>query len=390
MNRDKNDCGATVQKLSGDIDSDVVTNWIASDQGEKAIKADVETKWSLSRDYTDEGFDRGYVYREIETAITCQSHQDKVKRKIGRIRRWVAAAVLLPLVAASVLWLLRDNSFGEVEVIARVVDNVTLTLPDGSEVILDQSTLNGRIAEQDGVTIVHRDGSLIHETTTAPTAATAEIHWGRVDIPRGTQFDLVLEDGTHVWLNAGSRLRFPIAFAGEERRVYLDGEAYFDVTANPQRPFIVETSVQSLRVLGTEFNIQAYEDEDIYTTLIDGRVLLKTAADDREVVLEPGQQAVLLSGSEGFAVAQVNTAEVLAWRNNEFAFDGVSLDKVFTKLQRWYDFEYVFVDPEVAGRTLSGSMPVCEDLNSVLEMIELAGVASVELEGKVVYIEKNR
>lgn len=390
MNKDKNDCGATAQKLSGDIDSDVVTNWIASDQGEKAIKADVETKWSLPCDYTGEGFDREYVYREIETAITRQSHKDKVERKIGRIRRWVAAAVLLPLVVVSVVWLLRDNSFGEVEVIARVVDNVTLTLPDGSEVILNQSTLNGRIAEQDGVTIVHRDGSLIHETTTAPTAATAEIHWVRVDIPRGTQFDLVLEDGTHVWLNAGSRLRFPIAFGGEERRVYLDGEAYFDVTANPQRPFIVETSGQSLRVLGTEFNIQAYEDEDTYTTLIDGRVLLKTAADDREVVLEPGQQAVLLAGSEGVAVAQVNTAEVLAWRNNEFAFDGVSLDKVFTKLQRWYDFEYVFVDPEVAGRTLSGSMPVCEDLNSVLEMIELAGVASVELEGNVVYIKKNR
>ena len=311
----------------------------------------------------------------------------QARRKAGwkpalRYRAWkIAAAVAVPLMLGIGGWLYLGDRIADSgkNQIARLTNETKLLLPDGSEIILDASTDDTRLAEHGDIALLRRDGRLIHEKQQSGSAVHAGVEWGTVVVPKGNQFDLVLADGTHVWLNADSRLRYPIAFTGEERRVYLEGEGYFDVTEDAAAPFIVEAAQQTLTVLGTEFNVCAYAEENItYTTLVAGSVVLKSKAGGSGAILEPGQQASLVSGADNYSVNRVETDEIMAWRNNEFVFEGLSLENVFMKLSRWYDFEYHFEDPRAAALTMRGSVPIYDDISQIFRLIERSGAARIE------------
>lgn len=368
-----------------DSELEMLLQWLSSAEGKAEYQQELQNRWE---EYdTDRTLDYDSILRKIHRRKNAAPRKPKgrtLRRRFGRI-----AAVALPLLAAGSLWLYLDRTDGnDGGTMARVANEVTLILPDGSEIVMDRATENSLIAEQGSVSLIRENGRLIHENHADGSAADMEFRWGAIEVPRGAQFDMMLEDGTQVWLNAGSRIRFPLAFHGEERRVYLEGEAYFKVRENSVMPFVVETSRQDVTVLGTEFNIYSYADEQTaYTTLVSGSVRL-TTAQGGETVLSPGQQARLEGEEAGFTVENVDVRKIIAWRNGEFVFEGISLDNVFERLKRWYNFEYEFEDAAVAGLTMRGSVPVYDDMGAVLDMIEASGVARIVLSGNKIIIKK--
>lgn len=210
--------------------------------------------------------------------------------------------------------------------------------------------------------------------TQAPKREEVLEEYNTLVTPRGSEYSLTLADGTQVWLNAASRLRFFTSDRGRERRVWLEGEAYFEVAHDARRPFIVESGGQSIRVLGTRFNINSYEgDRAIYTTLVEGSVAIAPLTGGDAVTLEPGQQAEYSRRNGGaIAVKAVDTSLATAWMNGTFIFAHASVTEIMENLSRWYSFEFE-VSPLLDGLRFSGQFPRCENLDKILSIIASTG-----------------
>lgn len=206
--------------------------------------------------------------------------------------------------------------------------------------------------------------------------------------PRGGEFEITLEDGTKVWLNAESQLSYPDTFRSDERRVILKGEAYFQVAHNEEKPFYVESDGQLVRVYGTEFNIRSYEeDAAVYTTLISGSVALQVAGNlNAELFLTPGRQAVFDKKEASAFVRSVNTEVVIGWRKGLFVFEEQNLGQIMATLARWYNFDYEFADNVLSETVFMGSVPRYGDFNEVLEILEKSGGLKFRLENHTVII----
>lgn len=206
--------------------------------------------------------------------------------------------------------------------------------------------------------------------------------------PRGGEFEITLEDGTKVWLNAESQLSYPDTFRSDERRVILKGEAYFRVAHNEEKPFYVESDGQLVRVYGTEFNIRTYEeDAAVYTTLISGSVALQAAGKlNAELFLTPGRQAVFDKKEASAFVRTVDTEVVTGWRRGLFVFEEQNLGQIMAALARWYNFDYEFTDNVLSETVFMGSVPRYGDFNEVLEILEKSGGVKFRMNGKTVTV----
>jgi ferric-dicitrate binding protein FerR (iron transport regulator) len=199
----------------------------------------------------------------------------------------------------------------------------------------------------------------------------------------------VLPDGTKVWLNAASSIRYPTAFTGNERNVEITGEAYFEVAHNKDKPFHVKSNKQVVEVLGTHFNIMAYDDEPaVKTTLLAGKVRVtatqpQTTNYKQQTILQPGEQAVV---SDKIKVAPVKTAAAVAWKNGEFMFRNEPLENIMRSVARWYDVEIVY-KANVAHKEVWGSITRYGNVADVLEMIALTGVAHFKVEGRTIIVQ---
>lgn len=273
---------------------------------------------------------------------TGKDREQASKPRIRSLRRyWAAAAVILLLSTGAYIWTIRQNNTGTPETTAAITpgkSGAILTLADGSRVAVD-SLGNGVIATQNGAQVLLQNGQLSYNATS--TAGTG-IQYNTMTTPNGRQFSVRLPDGTNVWLNAASSIRYPTVFNGSERKVEITGEAYFDVIKNAQQPFrVIVNGKAEIAVLGTQFNVNAYEDvRSVNTTLIAGSVGVKeTTGKNNYVVLEPGQQAEL---STGIKVTTADVDKVMAWKNNLFNFEGISLQDAMHQLERWYDIDVVY------------------------------------------------
>jgi len=303
-------------------------------------------------------------------------------RRISFIQRWgwVAASVIV-LAAASFFWLNNRNKPASshtspaVATIAPGRNGAILTLADGSQMVLD-SLGNGVIASQKGAKLLMKDGRLAYDPSGEITGA---MTYNTMTTPRGRQFRLTLPDGTLVWLNAASAIRFPTAFSEKARSVSVTGEAYFEVTTNPARPFVVKVDdKEEIKVLGTSFNVNAYgEEENITTTLVDGSVRVETSLrktrDPAAVTLKPGQQALLQSKGQTSIVRQADIDQVLAWKNGLFNFDNASLQQIMRQLERWYNIEVVY-DNGVPQVALMGEITRGVPLDDLLAALKKLGV----------------
>ncbi len=196
-----------------------------------------------------------------------------------------------------------------------------------------------------------------------------------LDVPRGGEFKVQLEDGTEVWLNSASRLYYPAKFSDSARRVHIEGEAYLCVTTDSLRPFYVESGNQLIRVYGTSFNVRSYpEDQEICTTLEKGKVSISRAdLSGGELMLTPGHQAVFTTTDSQVRVREVDTEVVTSWRNGRFVFENQSLLSIMQDLSRWYDFEYEFADASLQDEEFMGSIPRYSDFNTAISILEKCG-----------------
>ena len=204
-------------------------------------------------------------------------------------------------------------------------------------------------------------------------------------IPVGGLYELELSDGTRVWLNSVSQLRYPVQFAGKERKVYLSGEAYFDVKTDSLRPFVVESGGMNVRVYGTEFNVTAYRDEKLRTTLVQGKVGIKVDG-EKELLLRPGQMAEYDAQTKHLEVQEVNTYLYTAWIEGTFAFKDETIEEIMGRLSRWYDLNVFYANEEVKKQLYDGIIPQVKDFEDVLRMIEGTATIHFEIKGNTVIV----
>lgn len=307
---------------------------------------------------------------------------------------------LLPYAAAAVLMLLAftglffykerlsarnvQQGSGEIMGIRPGGNYATLSLDDGSLITLD-SIENDWVIRQAGIVARKTtNGQLIYELKSQATDH-QEVSYNTISTPNGGQYRVILSDGTTVWLNATSSLRYPTRFTGESRSVVLTGEAYFEVAPDKNMPFVVECEKQTVRVLGTHFNINAYPDEQsVNTTLLEGRVKVISKDGEKNVELKPGEQASLENGK--VKVKNVDTEQVTDWTNGDFIFAGDDIKSVMRKIARWYDVEIAYEKGYHPDTRFNGQVSRSKSISDVLQVLELTGAVNFRIEGRKITV----
>ncbi|GEP98905.1 FecR family protein [Chitinophaga cymbidii] len=296
-------------------------------------------------------------------------------RRVHSLRRWgwAAASVVLLLTAGAYFLASRESAPPQTArntIIAPGRQGAILTLADGSEVLLD-SLKNGIIAQQNGTRVVLQNGQLAYDRS---GESSGQIAYNTMKTPRGRQFSVMLPDGTLVWLNAASSIRYPTVFNGKNRTVEVTGEAYFEVTANASQPFIVQVKDRmSVEVLGTHFNVNSYEDKEVIrTTLLQGSVNVNATTGSR-LLLKPSQQALLRQNGVLDLDPHPDIDQVMAWKNGIFYFVDAELPEIMEQLARWYDVE-VRYELGVKTQYFSGKMQRNIQLSEALFVLRMSGV----------------
>jgi Fe2+-dicitrate sensor, membrane component len=354
-----------------------------------AEKAMLESWYIKQADSNDVPLDEYTMQQNLRQMTARLPVQKSSPALLHRLWPKVAAAAIV-LLTGSAIWFLTKRPVTEKPVLAATTapqmvspgkDGAILTLADGRQIILD-STGDKIIANQNGARVLLEDGRLVYKSLTAGNRQNdrSAISYNTVATPRGRQFQLVLPDGTKVWLNAASSIHYPTAFTGSERRVEITGEAYFEVAHDKSKPFHVRSNKQEVEVLGTHFNIMAYDDEPaIKTTLLEGKVKVHS---NTNVILEPGEQAIV---NGKIKVALVNTEAAVAWKNGEFMFRNEPLENIMRSIARWYDAEIIY-KTDVSKKAVWGTVTKYSNVSDVLNMITLTGVAHFRVEGKKIIV----
>jgi transmembrane sensor len=258
-----------------------------------------------------------------------------------------------------------------------------LTLADGSTIVLD-SARNGILAKQDNADIHKTKNGAIYYQAGGAKDNTQHQLTNTITTPRGGQYQLTLPDGTNVWLNASSSLTFPVAFTQTERKVQLEGEAYFEVAKDKTKPFLVITRNSEVKVLGTHFNIMTYPDEaSTKTTLLEGSVNIRNNISS--ITLKPGQQAELSDKAGHIKISQANTEEAVAWRSGYFMFNNEDIKSVMRKISRWYDVDVIYAC-DTSGKDFGGTVSRFKNVSDVLRMLELTGTVHFKVDGRRIIV----
>lgn len=218
--------------------------------------------------------------------------------------------------------------------------------------------------------------------------ANGKMEYNTIRVPRGGMYNLTLADGTTIWMNSDSELKFPVRFAGEKREVFLEGEAFFEVAPDRLHPFVVKTNDIRVEVLGTSFNIKAYRDEaEVEATLFTGTVCVAPLEDTvRQVVLAVGEQACWHPQAGELSVSEVDLERVMAWRNGVFMFNREELKVVMHQIERWYGVRCIYDVARESDYVFNGYFSKDEVLDSILEAFTIAGGPEFEIDGNVVYV----
>jgi transmembrane sensor len=334
--------------------------------------------------------------------------EDELKRRIyQKVRRsmagyartvimnlkWKVAAVFLIIGLGSLPFYFLNKEAGQMPLsapTAKKIDHVIepggnkamLTLADGSVVLLDTAD-NGDLVNDQNIKIIKLDdGQLVYSVGKNNKAADS---YNLLSTPRGGQYNVLLADGTRVWLNSASTLRFPLAFNGSQRQVELKGEAYFEVAKNNTQPFLVRINDVTVRVLGTHFNVMAYEDEPVLqATLVEGSVSIHNSSGI--ALLKPGQQAEIKHQGDISIRKNVNVNDVISWKNGMFSFEGVTIETIMRQLARWYDID-IKIEADINDH-FTGEISKSVGIEKVFRMLQLTGAVSFIIKDNKVIVRK--
>ena len=307
------------------------------------------------------------------------------ERKKFSWKYWGMVASLLGIVLLGTWVFMEKNEKKSPVVVMRGVEPggvfAELVLPDGKIVELNKDSNNLFLGES-GKVLRNENGVLF---LTQDSVQLQKVGYSEIRTPRGGEYQVVLPDNSIVWLNADSKLRFPLTFSGKERRVFASGELYFQVAKDSLSPFRIEVEgLYEVEVLGTEFNVRVYSDLPSATTLVDGRVLIRDKG--TKVVLKPGEQAV--KGKHGeVVVREVDVAPYIAWKQGYFLFEDERLEDILNELARWYDVNVFFENSSVREERFSVDMPRHESFEEVLRLIEQTRSIQIEIEGNNVFVK---
>lgn len=327
-----------------------------------------------------------------------RTEEPKVATKARRWKLSAAAASILVMVSIGAYYIISQKSskkeISETNItkaalkndIAPGGDRATLTLSDGSTIILDSAS-NGILSKQGNIKVEKlANGLLAYSLNGKQITENDEAFYNTISTPRGGQYHVTLSDGTEVWLNAASSIRFPVAFKGTERRVEVTGETYFEVAKNAAMPFKVKAASSEIEVLGTHFNVNAYDDEaSLKTTLLEGKVKI-SVANQAARFLQPGQQADINKKEKIAVLNNADIEEVMAWKNGRFQFSSADLKSILRQISRWYDVEIEYkgnVDLHFTGQLTRN-----DNVSKVFEKLELTGEVHFRIDNKKIIVSK--
>lgn len=308
-----------------------------------------------------------------------QENMNSLIRKRRGTNLWirlVAATVTFMIISFGIYFYVNYSDKNAIQHVNRKIPNdispggnkATLTLADGRKISLTDA-VDGNLAEQSGIKVIKAaDGHLIYilSDSNDPSPTTS---YNTIETPIGGQYQITLPDGSKVWLNSSSSLRYPVRFMGRERKVEITGEAYFEVAHNSSMPFKVISSDQIVEVLGTHFNIMAYHDEvNTNTTLLEGSVRI-TKENKSEIIL-PGQQARMRDGN--LEIVNVDINGVVAWKNGYFVFKNEGIENIMRQISRWYNVKVEYKG-NVSGKVFGGKISRSRNISEVLDILELTG-----------------
>ena len=368
-------------KLS-ESEEKLLSDWRkVSDENEHAFQR------MISEDFYTVGMEKleTYDYRVAYGRFLQKKYQRRRKRRF-LISMARVAAVALPFVMAVVLYV-GLNREEEQTLRPSLVSNIlpgtskaVLTLANGQMIPLGKETTDSTIIT-DG-TQISASGSGI---TYADGGESEAVVYNKLDIPRGGEFCLTLSDGTRVWLNSETSIQYPVVFGTKERRVFIQGEAYFEVAKDAKKPFTVQFMSSSVTVLGTSFNIRAYpEEKQSQTTLAEGSVRIYSPGSS--MLLKPGEQAEVKALSGEMVKKEVDVKTFTSWKNGRFVFEQEPLENIMRTLERWYDIRVIFRDEGAKRISLSGNLKRYGDFSQVMNMLQMTGDVRFELHGNDVYI----
>lgn len=329
-------------------------------------------------------FDKEKMWRVLES----YRRKGGERRRIAGAWRWVAV-ILLPLLLGGTIWIVLGDKQERPVVSEAALEaghpQAVLILARGERIDLTSGRTDS-LPGQVGVNVLRDSARGVVYERREEQAENPE--YNTLVVPRQGEFQVVLADGSKVYLNSESEIRYPTFFAGGERRVFLKGEAFFEVASDTSRPFIVEVGEMDVRVLGTRFNVNAYAPERaIRTTLVSGKVRVSDREDKAAVILEPGQQAVWKK--DGLTTREVDALAVSAWVDGKFYFEeGMTLEEITEQLQRWYDIDFFFASERVKRFVFAGMIKKEYTANEIFSMIEKAARVKFTVNGRTVTVSE--
>ena len=365
-----------------ELNDEEVTAWLKEKDHVELLDEIAAIRQKLSGQSYGENGEEEFLYLE-------KSIYDRKSRRMTL--RWSIAASIILLVGLFVGRTINGvRDIHEEQELAKSVmqpgtSKAILMMADGKEVVLEQGQ-NLNILLNERVRVATSSQGIVYEEY-GKGMVTEE--YNKLTTPVGGEYSLVLSDGTKVFLNADSELKYPVEFSDGKRIVDLKGEAYFEVHKDSLRPFIVRMNGAEVTVLGTSFNVNTYGDDgQIYTTLVNGSVRVSSVKNGQAEVLKPGMQSVMNVQSGLLTVRKVDVEPYVAWREGRFVFRAMTLDLIMRQLQRWYDFEVFYQNPELKDYEFRGVIKRDMDLDKVLSVIKVTTNVDFEVKGKVITIIK--
>ena len=320
-----------------------------------------------------------------EEAIRMAGEETEVVRRSSLLRRIAVAASVLIVLGVGLFVYQHNHQKTNAKQIAQNdippgTNKAILTLANGQKIVITDAK-RGTIAQQGAAQISKTaDGEIVYAEGEKPVSA--EINMNTVETPVAAKTNITLSDGTKVWLDAESSIRFPASFSGGSREVATTGQVYFEVAHDAKKPFKVSTKGQAVEVLGTHFNINAYDDEaSIKTTLLEGSVRISDNA--QTALLKPGQQAVV---KNSISVQQADVDEVTAWKNGDFVFNNENLQSIMRQLSRWYDIQVTYKDNNTGSLRFGGLVSRSKNISAVLSMMQSTGKIHFQINGRRVMV----
>ncbi|PXX97908.1 hypothetical protein DF185_16345 [Marinifilum breve] len=371
-----------VDYISGDLileESKSVEAWInSSDENqkiyEKILKKSLFVRWSLKSN-------------QIDTNKELRKFENRLSSRIRYITWFAAAASIAIILGFSIpyLW----NQYHENQELISA-NQIILPGKKGAQLIL--STGKRVDIEDQTKQIKEKDGSFIHLDTetgleySKSDSTSDRLIYNTLKTARGNEFSMQLADGTRVWLNADSELRYPVQFTGKNRKVYLKGEAYFDVVHDKDKAFIVNSYDQEVKVYGTEFCVNAYSQEEIKTVLVEGSVGVRASPKSAEEKLKPGELSLADMQLGTIEIQKVNVRPYIAWKDGDFVFENESLENIMLRLERWYNVKVFYMNEKCKDFRFSGDMERYADVSSLLYFIQETSNVKFEINKNTIVV----